>query len=446
ADWVRVRLDDGTEGWIFGEFLEPEPGAVIAVLTPPPTPTPAPPHIIVELANLRTGPGAVYDLITMLPRGTLFVPTARDATGEWVFGATPEGEQGWLFIQLLSPITYLNSLPVQAPPPTPTPGPETPTPVAQSPTHLAAPAAASSRGRSGLVLANYFAWYDGNAWNACNISAGDKPLRLYHSDDPAAIARHVNLALNAGIDGFTLQWVGPGDRTDRNFATLLAQSAGKPFASTVVFLRHIWPGATQANTLEAIRYLMSSYAGHSNFLRIGGRPVIFFTDVYRVPRAGGQSAQDAWAQLRAQADPNHQAIWIAEGLDPSFLAVFDGLWVYKVFHAAYPNDYLKAPTWAARARAYGDKLWVATISPGWDDRRAGCKPDIRAPSQPFVKPRADGATYRATFDAAMRSNPDLLWINSFNEWVEGTYIEPSQFYGDLYLNLTRGFAAAFHTH
>ena len=446
GEWIWVRTSDGQEGWIFGDFLEPEPNSVIAEITPPPTPTPSPPHVIVELANLRTGPGPVYDLITMLPRDTLFVPTARDATDAWVFGATPEGQQGWLFLQLLSPVPYLNSLPVRTPPPTPTPGVATPTPVARSPLRLAAPAAAT-RGSAPapILLANYFAWYDDNGWDACNISAGDKPLRLYHSDDPSAIAYHVDLALRAGIDGFTLQWVGPGDRTDRNFATLLNQSAGKPFHSTVVFLRHIWPGATQANTLDALRYLIATYSSHPNFLRRRDRPVIFITDVYRVPRAGGQSAQDAWAQILAQADPHRQVLWIAEGLDPTFLSLFDGLWVYKIFHAAYPNDYLKAPAWAARARAQGaDKLWIATISPGWDDTRAGCRPDIRVPSHPFVKSRADGALYRATFDAAMRSDPDLLWVNSFNEWVEGSYIEPSQFYGDLYMNLTRKMAAAFH--
>ncbi len=445
GEWIMVRSAAGKEGWIYRDLLQPEADAKMAVLTPPPTPTPGPPEIIVELANLRTGPGAIYDLITMLPQGTIFVPQARNQAGDWVFGATPEGEEGWLFTQLLSTFDYINSLPVQVPPPTPTPGAATPTPaVSASTAHLAAPAAAAASGATPLVLANYFAWYDANGWDACNISAGDRPIQRYHSDDPAAIARHVNLALGAGIDGFTQQWVGPGDRTDRNFATLLNQSAGKPFYSTVVFLRHIWPGATQANTRSAISYLINTYSGSPNFLRINGKPVIFFTDVYRVPTAGGQSAQAAWASLRAQIDPGHATIWIAEGLDPSFLSVFDGLWVYKVFHAAYPNDFLKAPTWAARTRARGsDKLWIATISPGWDDRNAGCRPDIRVPSQPFVKPRNDGATYRATFNAAMKSNPDLLWVNSFNEWVEGTYIEPSQYYGDLYLNLTREMSAQF---
>ena len=439
--WIMARVADGEKGWIYRDLLQPEAGAQMMVLTPPPTPTPSPPKISVELANLRTGPGAVYDLITMLSQGSVFIPEARNQAGDWVFGASEAGEEGWLFTELLDHLDYLNSLPVHAPPPTPTPGP---TLAAAAPLHLAAPAQAISGNTPRLVLANYFTWYDSSSWDACNISAGDSPLRHYHSDDRATIASQMQTALSAGIDGFTMQWVGPGDRTDRNFATLLAQSAGQPFYSTVVFLRHIWPGATQANTGDAISYLLNTYGGHANFLRINGRPVIFFTDVYRVPVAAGQSPQQAWASIRARTDPNHAAIWIAEGLDPSFLAVFDGLWVYKIFHAAYPNDYLKASAWAARTRARGrNKLWIATISPGWDDRNAGCRPDIRVPSQPFVKSRDHGNVYRATFNAAMQSNPDILWINSFNEWVEGTYIEAGQHYGDAYLSLTREMATRF---
>ena len=444
AQWFFVHTDAGDTGWLFADLLQVEPGAKLPVLTPPPTATPGPPQIKVELANLRTGPGSNYALITMLPQGTIFVPEARNATGDWMYGTTPDGQEGWLFIDLLSQIDYLNSLPQRTPPPAPTPA-STPTPNATVDVSASSMrASASSAQPPPLVLANYFAWYEPASWDACNISAGDQPLRRYHSDDPAAIAQHVQMAQSAGLDGFTLQWVGPGDRTDRNFATLLQQSAGRNFHSTVIFLRHIWPGATPANTTQALQYLMDTYAGQPNFLRINGRPVIFFTDVYRIPTTGGQSAQQAWASLRAQIDPNHQSLWIAEGLDPSFLTTFDGLWVYKIFHAAYPNDYLKASAWAARTRAYGaNKLWVATISPGWDDRNAGCRPDIRVPSQPFVKPRQQGAVYQATFDAALKSQPDLLWLNSFNEWVEGTYIEPSQHYGDFYLQRTKVLVAQF---
>jgi hypothetical protein len=323
-------------------------------------------------------------------------------------------------------------------------------PAEATPTAEPQPAPGVSR-VSPLVLLNYFAWYDGDSWDDCNISAGDKPLQPYHSDDTAAIGRHVRMALDAGADGFTQQWFAPGDRTDRNFAALLAQSQGTGFRSTVVFLRHIWPGAPaadQATVADAIRYLIQQYGGHPNFLKLEGKPVLFFTDVYRVPTASGQNPQGAWASIRAQVDPGGEAVWIAEGLDPSYLSVFDGLWVYKITHAAYPQAYLKASQWAEAVRQWGRrtgarKLWVATLSPGWDDTRAGCKVDVRVPSAAHVQLRGEGAFYRATFDAALASEPDWLWVNSFNEWVEGTYVEPSVSHGELYLQLTRQFAGQF---
>ena len=89
------------------------------------------------------------------------------------------------------------------------------------------------------------------------------------------------------------------------------------------------------------------------------------------------------------------------------------------------------------------KLWLATISPGWDDRRAPCKTDVRVPNTPHRLDRADGATYEATFEAALNSNPDWLFLSSFNEWVEGSYIEPSEQYGDKYMQLTRELVRRF---
>jgi hypothetical protein len=314
----------------------------------------------------------------------------------------------------------------------------------------ALPAASGARSER-LVLASYFAWYDGDGWDACNISAGDRPLQPYHSDDAATLSRHVRMALDAGIGGFTQHWFAPGERTDANFAGLLAQSQGTSFRSTVVFSRHIWAGApspTQGNVAQALRYVLDRYANHANFLRIGGKPVIFFTDMPRIPTAPGQTPQQAWAAVRAAADPGGQSIWIAEGLDASYLAVFDGIYVLKITHAAYPDDYVKATRWASQVRAWEQqtgkpKLWLGTVTPGWDDLRSGCRPDIRVPSAPHQRARDNGDFYRATFDAALQSGADILYVYSFNEWVEGTYIEPGRLYGDLYMRLTRELAQRF---
>lgn len=303
--------------------------------------------------------------------------------------------------------------------------------------------------QSRLVLAQYFAWYDRDGWDGCNISAGDRPLEPYSSDDPVAIARHIRQAVDIGLDGFTLHWFAPGDRTDRNFEALLALSQGQPFYSSLVFSRHIWhgsPAPTRENIVAALRYVLDRHSRQPNFLHLDQKPVLFFTDMYRTP--GGQSSQAFWASVRQEVDPQRQSWWIAEGLDPSYLDVFDGLFVFKITHAAYPNDYLKSSRWAARVRQWEQqtgqpKLWLATISPGWDDFNSGCKADVRVPTQPHRRDRAGGALYPDIFDAALQSQPDWLLVSSFNEWVEGTYIEPGVFYGDMYMRLTREFIRIF---
>jgi hypothetical protein len=44
-----------------------------------------------------------------------------------------------------------------------------------------------------------------------------------------------------------------------------------------------------------------------------------------------------------------------------------------------------------------------------------------------------------SWNAALASHPDWITITTFNEWFEGAMIEPSVHYGDLYLNITRGY-------
>jgi hypothetical protein len=58
--------------------------------------------------------------------------------------------------------------------------------------------------------------------------------------------------------------------------------------------------------------------------------------------------------------------------------------------------------------------------------------------------REDGGYYERSWQGAISAAPDWIVINSFNEWYEGDYIEPSQAYGSRYLQLTSTWAAAFH--
>ena len=85
----------------------------------------------------------------------------------------------------------------------------------------------------------------------------------------------------------------------------------------------------------------------------------------------------------------------------------------------------------------GDKIVCATIIPGYDDHKLG-----RKEPRPITA-RHDGQTYRAMWEQAIAVNPDWVLITSFNEWHEGSEIEPSVPDGDTYLKLTKEYAPRF---
>lgn len=316
----------------------------------------------------------------------------------------------------------------------------TPMPVVE-PTEMARPR--SSFGR--VILAAYYPWYDEGVWNRGITS--DRPVAPYNSDNSAMIARHIAQARSLGIDGFVSAWLERGDRTDRNLAKLLAASRGTDFRSTVAVQTSLYRSKSQESFANALGYIVATYGNHPNYFKVDGKPVIFFTDMLRVPD-GAVDPKAAWRQIRSKVDPNNDQIWIAEGLDPSYLTVFDGLYVIKITHRDYPDDYLKLPRWGNQVRQWATtlaapKIWVATTMPGWDDTRAADMPDLRDPSPPSRRDREDGLFYRKTFEKACESRPDWIYIASFNEWVEGTQIEPSVSYGERYFDLTREFAGTF---
>jgi hypothetical protein len=70
----------------------------------------------------------------------------------------------------------------------------------------------------------------------------------------------------------------------------------------------------------------------------------------------------------------------------------------------------------AQARAVG-LVCAPSVGPGYDGRRAGEPPALRG--------RRNGATYDALWAAALAAQPDVVSVTSFNEWGEGTQIEPA---------------------
>jgi hypothetical protein len=295
----------------------------------------------------------------------------------------------------------------------------------------------SSAASERLVLAFYYAWYDANTWRPEVVA--DMPSQPYSSTDRTAIARHIAQAKSANIDAFVVSWLGSGNPTEDNLIAMLdlAQSAG--FRVTVDFEVTSQFFHSRSDIVNALRYVIDVHAQHPAFLRYQGKPVIFFWRQNLLPTDAGQSPIDAWEAIRSDLDPNHTTLWIAEGTDIAYQRVFDGHHLYSI--AWSKNVRRTLADWSNRVSRYNaqnktNRLWVATVMPGYDDRKTG-RPDA------FVRDRANGEFYKQTWQAAIASRPSMIIITSFNEWVEGTQIEPSTTYGDKYLQITKEYAAKF---
>jgi hypothetical protein len=297
--------------------------------------------------------------------------------------------------------------------------------------HLSHAPPAQAEGEK-LVLAFYYAWFDKNTWNSGKVP--DLPATLYNSDNRDAIARQVDQAQSAGIDAFVLNWWGKGNRTEKNLKAMLDIAAKKGFRVAVDFdINSPFMGGV-GSYADNLRHLHTVHAAHPAYLRYQGRPVVFFYNVSRLPVA-------TWQSLRDQVDPGRNALWIAEGTDLKYLSVFDGHHLYSITWPNRTPPSQTLPKWGDQVRKYGrdkgtTKLWVATVMPGYDDRKA------RSGSG-FARSREGGAYYRQCWQAAIDSKPHWVIINSFNEWPEGSYIEPSRAFGNQYLDLTREWAARF---
>jgi hypothetical protein len=127
-----------------------------------------------------------------------------------------------------------------------------------------------------LVLAFYYAWFDMLTWEK---PLPDKPLQLYHSSDVYIIQQHAREAREAGIDALVQAWYGPdmtNNQTESNFRILLDQAQIQGIRAAVSvdmggpFLQ------SEDAVLTALQALRDGRAQHPAYLRVDGRPVVFF--------------------------------------------------------------------------------------------------------------------------------------------------------------------------
>ncbi len=277
-----------------------------------------------------------------------------------------------------------------------------------------------------LVLAFYYPWYFLYSWDSPYLL--DKPLNYYSSDDISVIHHHIYLAKQSGIDGFISSWWGPNDYTDENLKKLLSIAENMNFKVTIYFetLTGDPPAPRpEGEIVSWLRYFIQTYGKDKRFMQFNGKPVIFVWASATLPAI-------VWERVfKTIRNEGYDAFFIADTLDLDYLPIFDGLHTYgptktdEIFQLV--SDATKTYGWLENSPQL--KIWCGTAQPGYDDT-------VLPGRQGFTTDRANGKTYVKTFKSAMNTQPDWLLISTFNEWWENTHIEPSQNYGNLYIELT----------
>jgi hypothetical protein len=255
------------------------------------------------------------------------------------------------------------------------------------------------------VSAFYYPWYgtaahDG-AWlhwsqnghtPPADIASNYWPARgVYSSADPAVLSSQMAEIAGAGIDQIVVSWWGRGSTEDGRLPAVLAAARHDGIAVAA----HIepYPGRSVSSVLADISYLRG--LGISTFFVY--RPLDF-------------AAAD-WAT----ANETLKGVQVfAQTPLVGFAAAgrFSGVYTYDVL--VWGGD--KFSRICAEAHAV-HLLCLPSVGPGYDAQRA--TGDSR------VKPRRNGATYDAMWRAAIAAGADQVTITSFNEWHEGTQIEPA---------------------
>jgi glycoprotein endo-alpha-1,2-mannosidase len=242
--------------------------------------------------------------------------------------------------------------------------------------------------RDGLWT-HWYVEHDGSAV----LSTRFFPRRgLYSSSNPLIVDAQMREIRAAGIDTVIVSWWGFDSREAERLPLVL--EAAKQNGLIVAIHVEPYAGRTPATTAADIRQLAA--LGVSDFY------------VYDPDRDDPM----AWAVALAPLD-QVRVFGQTTLVGRAKAAGFDGLYTYDV------------GTWTGstfaricnQAHAVG-LLCAPSVGPGYDARLAT--------GDSLIRLRHDGACYDRMWKRAIRAHADLVTITSYNEWQEGTQIEPAR--------------------
>ncbi|XP_046738133.1 glycoprotein endo-alpha-1,2-mannosidase-like protein [Diprion similis] len=286
-------------------------------------------------------------------------------------------------------------------------------------------------------------------------------LGCYSSRDPQVIDLHMKQLKETGVGVVVVSWIPPNaiDSTDSVMSDLL--DAAHRYSLKVA--PHIEPyaGRNPINLIEHLKYLFSEYGKHPALHRIKREtdgavlPVMYIYDSYVFP-------SNSWWELLSdrgnltlrgsEIDAVYMGLLVdAQHKNHIKKSHFDGFYTYFA-----TNEFSFGSSWKNwrdlnKFAEQNELLFIPSVGPGYIDTQ------VRPWNAHNTRHRRHGQYYDYAWSSAINSGATTVSITSFNEWHEGTQIEPARpasneafTYLDyepegpnLYLNLTKHYVEQF---
>lgn len=255
-------------------------------------------------------------------------------------------------------------------------------------------------------------------------------LGAYSSDDKDTIDTHMKWMKEAGIGVVIVSWWGRDTFEDKRVWDILNAADDKEMKVAFYVepqdVGYVHKSLTQPNRTVGSRtpfqvqrdvmYLIDKYGCHRAVHRKDGRPVFLFFAARQYMSGKQDEWKQAWDELHS--NPQYNPIVIAHDYKLANRIIaggWDGGHVYGCCK-------LNAKYWKLLAQQYeiAGKIFYFTVCPGYDKSR-------KSPSDEPVIDRENGRLYEKLWQTAIESKrpSSVVVITTFNEWHEGTAIEPA---------------------
>jgi glycoprotein endo-alpha-1,2-mannosidase len=259
----------------------------------------------------------------------------------------------------------------------------------------------------------------------------------YDGRDPAVLEYHMLTAKAAGIEGFIADWYGPNTYADIVFSEM-TKTAERYGMKVCICLEEkaFFPGYSKAETRgqvqdvmeQHIRHVLEKYGHSPAYHQVNGKPVFFIFNNFQDGILGQHILRPDELAPVLDRFKDSPIMFVRGYFNPAYDALVRAGYVWCGDAKTREEFYSTGTTLRAEGRL---DYWVGLANPGFNDTGVnGWGNGSR------VTERRGTAEFQDHWNEVLKYKPDAVQIATWNDFEEGTTIEPAEEYGFTFVNET----------